>query len=403
MPEYLLPDVGEGLTEAEIVTWKVKVGDVVAVNDIVVEIETAKSLVELPSPYAGDRDRAAGRRRARPCRSAPRSSRSASRRAPAAARPADAEPEMRSTCPTRPPAAAARASPWSAGRRPSGAPRAGRAASRSRGRGRVHRTRRRPRHVQPERHPAARAVSQIVSAVVTDAERQGAAVGAPEAPSTAVPDLRPAPTRRRAGAGQAAGPQAGQGPRRRPDHARPRPDPRARSPARTSSRPPARPPEARRRSASRRCGRSATGEREYREPIKGVRKMMAGAMVQSAFTAPHVTEWVTVDATGTMEFVERLKKRREFKDVKVSPLLVLARAVDAGDAAYAGDQLVLGRGGPGGRLQELRQPRHRGGHPARPRRTQRQGRAGPLAPRAGAARSTSSPPRLATGRRSRRR
>jgi len=53
VPEYKLPDVGEGLTEAEIVTWKVKVGDVIAVNDIVVEIETAKSLVELPSPYAG--------------------------------------------------------------------------------------------------------------------------------------------------------------------------------------------------------------------------------------------------------------------------------------------------------------------------------------------------------------
>ena len=53
MAEYLLPDVGEGLTEAEIVSWKVKVGDVIAVNDIVVEIETAKSLVELPSPYAG--------------------------------------------------------------------------------------------------------------------------------------------------------------------------------------------------------------------------------------------------------------------------------------------------------------------------------------------------------------
>ncbi|MGA8208625.1 MAG: biotin/lipoyl-containing protein, partial [Nocardioidaceae bacterium] len=53
MPDYRLPDVGEGLTEAEIVTWKVKVGDVVKVNDVVVEIETAKSLVELPSPYAG--------------------------------------------------------------------------------------------------------------------------------------------------------------------------------------------------------------------------------------------------------------------------------------------------------------------------------------------------------------
>ena len=53
MAEYLLPDVGEGLTEAEIVSWKVKVGDTVEINDIVVEIETAKSLVELPSPYAG--------------------------------------------------------------------------------------------------------------------------------------------------------------------------------------------------------------------------------------------------------------------------------------------------------------------------------------------------------------
>ena len=55
--------------------------------------------------------------------------------------------------------------------------------------------------------------------------------------------------------------------------------------------------------------------------------MMAGAMTQSAFTAPHVTEWVTIDATRTMEFVDRLKQRREFRDVRVSPLLVLARAV----------------------------------------------------------------------------
>ena len=50
-------------------------------------------------------------------------------------------------------------------------------------------------------------------------------------------------------------------------------------------------------------------------------------MVGSAFTAPHVTEWITVDVTRTMEFVDRLKTRREFRDVKVSPLLVLSRAV----------------------------------------------------------------------------
>jgi pyruvate dehydrogenase E2 component (dihydrolipoamide acetyltransferase) len=52
-PQFKLPDVGEGLTEAEIVEWHVKVGDTVEVNDTLVEVETAKSLVELPSPYAG--------------------------------------------------------------------------------------------------------------------------------------------------------------------------------------------------------------------------------------------------------------------------------------------------------------------------------------------------------------
>ena len=51
--QFKLPDVGEGLTEAEIVSWKVKVGDTIKVNDVIVEIETAKSLVELPSPYGG--------------------------------------------------------------------------------------------------------------------------------------------------------------------------------------------------------------------------------------------------------------------------------------------------------------------------------------------------------------
>jgi pyruvate dehydrogenase E2 component (dihydrolipoamide acetyltransferase) len=69
------------------------------------------------------------------------------------------------------------------------------------------------------------------------------------------------------------------------------------------------------------------GERETRVPIKGVRKMTAQAMVGSAFTAPHVTEWVTLDVTATMELVERLKGDREFRDVKVTPMLVLAKAM----------------------------------------------------------------------------
>ena len=64
-----------------------------------------------------------------------------------------------------------------------------------------------------------------------------------------------------------------------------------------------------------------------RIPIKGVRKVTAQAMVGSAFTAPHVTEFITVDVTEMMALVDRLKKDKEFKDVRVSPLLVVAKAL----------------------------------------------------------------------------
>src|SRR6266851_6113792 len=53
MPAFLLPDLGEGLTEAEIVTWHVQVGDTVTVDQSIVEVETAKALVEVPVPFAG--------------------------------------------------------------------------------------------------------------------------------------------------------------------------------------------------------------------------------------------------------------------------------------------------------------------------------------------------------------
>ena len=53
MPDFLLPDLGEGLEEAEIVTWHVKAGDVVKVDQVVAEVETAKAVVEVPIPFAG--------------------------------------------------------------------------------------------------------------------------------------------------------------------------------------------------------------------------------------------------------------------------------------------------------------------------------------------------------------
>jgi 2-oxoisovalerate dehydrogenase E2 component (dihydrolipoyl transacylase) len=69
------------------------------------------------------------------------------------------------------------------------------------------------------------------------------------------------------------------------------------------------------------------GERETRIPIKGVRKHTAAAMVSSAFTAPHVTEFITADVTAMMELRDRVAARRDFRDVKVSPLLFVAKAV----------------------------------------------------------------------------
>ena len=325
MPEYLLPDVGEGLTEAEIVTWKVKVGDVVAVNDVVVEIETAKSLVELPSPYAGTVTAllvpegetvpvgtpiiAIGEASEVPAGSADGPSDEIDLSNPAASGGGEGESLVGRTKADRGPTRRARRKPIHE------------AAGEHAARADVHDTFNQMATQQHEK------VEHLVSAVVSDSERQGAAVGAPSARSTAVPTSMP------------AGQPAGNGD------------------VRVLAKPPVRKlakdlgvdlttvtPTGPQGTVTREDveGASSGGSRlvagaprtsttgvtggERREPIKGVRKMMAGAMVQSAFSAPHVTEWVTVDATATMELVERLRQRRELRDLKVSPLLVLARA-----------------------------------------------------------------------------
>jgi pyruvate dehydrogenase E2 component (dihydrolipoamide acetyltransferase) len=66
---------------------------------------------------------------------------------------------------------------------------------------------------------------------------------------------------------------------------------------------------------------------EERIPIKGVRKQMAAAMVSSAFSAPHVTVFQTVDITATMDLVAKLRSQRDFEGVRVSPLLLVAKAL----------------------------------------------------------------------------
>ena len=80
----------------------------------------------------------------------------------------------------------------------------------------------------------------------------------------------------------------------------------------------------------------AVGRRESRVPVKGVRKATAQAMVRSAFTAPHVTEFVTVDVTRTMRLVHRLKAMPDFDGVRVNPLLLVAKAVLLSVARHPG-------------------------------------------------------------------
>lgn len=330
MPEYLLPDVGEGLTEAEIVTWKVKVGDQVAINDVVVEIETAKSLVELPSPYAGE---------------------------VTAILVAEGE-----TVPVgtpiiaigAPDPAAEKAAPSGSGDlsamdlsnpAASGGGEGESLVGRMKAdRGPQRRARRPLQDAAGERFARAGVhdvfnqgvtdqqgkVDQLVSAVMHDAEDQAGAAGEPTAQPAPPAAPEPAPSAAATGDVQVlAKPPVrklakdlgvdlrtltGTGP--------------GGSISRADVEQAADAPEVSALGGSTpRTSTTAPGERETREPIKGVRKMMASAMTESAFTAPHVTEWVTIDATATLELVARLKERREFKGVKVSPLLVFARAV----------------------------------------------------------------------------
>jgi len=316
MSEYKLPDVGEGLTEAEIVTWKVKVGDEIKINDVVVEIETAKSLVELPSPYAGVVSALLVPEGEMVPVGTPIIRIEDGVSTPAPQTPAPAEIDLSN------PAASgggegeslvgrnkAERAPVRRARRQSAPDVAG-----------VHAAKADVHDVfnagAPQQHDR---VMKIVEAVTSDAEQQAGQRIEPASPVPAaavraaggnVRALAKPPVRKLA---KDLGVDLGSLSPSGPGAVVTRSDVEAAASgagahvATVSS--------------------SAGADREeWREPIKGVRKMMGQAMVQSAFSAPHVTEWVTVDVTRTSEFVQRLRARREFADVKVSPLLVLAYA-----------------------------------------------------------------------------
>lgn len=305
MTDFTLPDVGEGLTEAEIVTWHVAVGDEVTVNQPIVDIETAKSVVELPSPWAGT--------------------------------VAAIHVEAGATVPVGTPIIAigdgtddAATSPADGSQDASGSSPGGARQSVLVGYGPVtSASTRRRRRPQSEPEPAGTAPT---------AERVDPSTGLEEPAVVVATSAEDAPS----GAGTTSGTRPGAAPR----------------PVRALAKPPVRKlakdhgidlgevpcagPIVTRADveafiASRAAG-GAPAERvpatpdpsssgDVRIPVKGVRKMTAQAMVASAFTAPHVTEWVTLDVSATMQLVERLRADRAWSGLKVSPTLVVAKAV----------------------------------------------------------------------------
>jgi 2-oxoisovalerate dehydrogenase E2 component (dihydrolipoyl transacylase) len=312
--QFKLPDAGEGLTEAEIVQWHVAVGDTVTVNQTIVEIETAKSLVELPSPYTG-----------------------------VVAELLVAEGDtvevgvpiiVVDTDPTGAPAASP-AEP----------------ASESEGGGAVlvgygvaeQASTRRPRRAAPSA-PASRPTTQPAAPDAVPSARAATQPAVPAQPAAAAP-ARPAPSgpvvalvsagtagravlakppvrklARDLGVELASVPATGPGgiiTREDVLSYNARSEPRTLATYAGDDSP-----------WLNDAGSTVTPDgRQTRVPVKSVRKRTAEAMVQSAFTAPHVTEFHTVDVTKTMKLVAKLREDREFKDVRVTPLLITARAL----------------------------------------------------------------------------
>ncbi len=274
-----MPDVGEGLTEAEIVAWHVAPGDAVTVNQVIVEIETAKASVELPCPYAGV--------------------------------VAELLVEPGSTVNVGTPiitidrdpsgAAAAPAAPAEAGAR---SEQSGVIGEESDG-GRVAtlvgygpRSTSAKRRRRPGPVPVPVPSSPVPPSPPAEPPNASTATTAPLAKPPVRKLAKELGVDLRALSGSGPG-----GIITRDDVQR-------------AAGPP-----------SNGAGPRAADVREQRVPIRGVRRATAQAMVDSAFTAPHVTEFLTVDVTPTMELRDRLASGPEFREVKLSPLAFVARAL----------------------------------------------------------------------------
>ncbi|MFD9327301.1 dihydrolipoamide acetyltransferase family protein [Streptomyces sp. NPDC060065] len=298
--EFKMPDVGEGLTEAEILKWYVKTGDQVTDGQVVCEVETAKAAVELPIPYDGV---------VRELRF-PEGTTVDVGQVIIAVEVAGAAGSPVVEVTAAPVEAPAAEKPKSEGRTPV---LVGYGVSESS-------TKRRARKgvEVPAQAPEPVYAASAIQAVQGELNGHGHS-----ASGTARPLAKP-PVRKLAkdlGVDLATiVPSGPDGIITREDvHAAVAPAPTAPEPVVQQT--PAAPVQAAAPVAS------YDTARETRIPVKGVRKATAAAMVGSAFTAPHVTEFVTVDVTRTMKLVEELKQDKEMQGLRVNPLLLIAKAL----------------------------------------------------------------------------
>ena len=283
---FLLPDVGEGLTEAEIVSWRVGPGDAVAVNDVLVEIETAKSLVELPSPFAG----VVGDLLA-----------------------SEGDTVNVGAAIITIAGADSSAPPATAGQSEHGEPHepeadGGGSVLVGYGSAGHVQSRRRKQAERPVRasvgvvaKPPIRKLARDLNVDLVDVTPSGSAGEVTR--EDVMKHASQASVFRNIETPEWGAVREETIPVPVPDAAASAPAPRARV-----------------------LPEPVEG-REESIPVRGVRKATATAMTSSAYTAPHVSVWVDVDASRTMELVKRLKTSTDFADVKVSPLLIMARAV----------------------------------------------------------------------------
>ena len=297
--EFPLPDLGEGLTEGEILRWLVQVGDTIELNQPIVEVETAKAAVEIPAKWAGKVTEIFH----------PEGT-TVEVGTPIIA--IDTEPGAERPEPSAAALAAVEVAPEEGMVEPGliGGPAPGGRTAVLVGYGpRTTAAKRRPRGAPLAAAPVAPATPVAPAAPEPEPDGAGKALAKPPVRKLAR-DLGVDLTRL-----VGSGPQGS--------------ITRADVEAATAPAP-------------------VTGDREQRVPVKGVRKLTAENMVASAFTAPHVSVFLTVDVTRSVRALERLRALPEWREVRVSPLLLAAKAAllairryPLANSTWAGEEIVV--------------------------------------------------------------